>query len=341
MARRCLNGSGRRAVLRTPVCDVLGIEVPIMQAAIWPATAPELVAAVSDAGGLGSIGSVFESAESIERHIARVRELTSRPFAVNHVVPLLDEEAFKITLEAEPAVISLALGDPGDLVERAHAAGAKVVHQVHTVAQARRVAELGVDVVIAQGSEAGGQGMSLGVGAMALIPQVVDAVSPIPVLAAGAVADGRGLAAALVLGAQGANVGTRFLASEEASADEAWKRAILETESEDVVRFEVWKEIFPPTGEDAYETVPRVMRTPFVEEWQRRSEEARREAERLRDEVISVIRQRRPHELLPFTGQTAGMIRDVLPASEIVRRTVAEAEQVLERANGLRDSSPS
>ena len=322
--------------MRTPICDLLDIEVPIMQAAIWPATAPELVAAVSEAGGLGSIGSVFESAESVERQIERVRELTERPFAVNHVVPLLDEDAFEATLEAQPAVVSLALGDPGDLVERAHAAGAKVIHQVHTVGQACRVAKLGVDAIIAQGSEAGGQGMPLGVGAMALIPQVVDAVVPVPVLAAGGVADGRGLAAALVLGAQGANVGTRFLASEEASADESWKRAVLATESEDVVRFEVWKEIFPPAGEDAYETVPRVMRTPFVEEWQRRPEEARREAERLRDEVISVIRQRRPHDLLPFTGQTAGMIRDVLSASEIVRQMVVGAEQVLEQANGLR-----
>jgi nitronate monooxygenase/enoyl-[acyl-carrier protein] reductase II len=328
-------------MLRTPVCDVLGIEVPVMQAAIWPATAPELVAAVSEAGGLGSIGSVFEQAESVERQIARVRELTERPFAVNHVVPLLDEEAFEATLRAGPAVVSFALGDPGGLVERAHAAGAKVVHQVHTVGQARVVAQLGVDAIIAQGSEAGGQGMPLGVGAMALVPQVVDAVDPIPVLAAGGVADGRGLAAALVLGAQGANVGTRFLASEEASADESWKRGILATESEDVIRFEAWGQIFPPAGEDAYETVPRVMRTSFVEEWQRSPQEARREAERLRGEVISAIRQRRPHELLPFTGQTAGMIRDILPAAEIVRRMVAGAEQALERANGLRHPASS
>src|ERR671933_1322740 len=248
MARRCLNGSGRSAVLRTPMCDVLGIEIPIMQAAIWPATAPELVAAVSVAGGLGSIGSVFEPAESVQRQIARVRELTHRPFAVNHVVPLLDEEAFEATLEAKPAVISLALGDPGDLVERAHAAGATVIHQVHTVGQARRVAELGVDAIIAQGSEAGGQGMALGVGSMALIPQVAEAVDPIPVLAAGGVADGRGLAAALVLGAQGANVGTRFLASEEATADDGWKRMILGAEAEDAVRFEAWADIFPPAG---------------------------------------------------------------------------------------------
>jgi enoyl-[acyl-carrier protein] reductase II len=322
-------------MLRTPVCDLLGIEVPIMQAAIWPATSPELVAAVSEAGGLGSVGSVFESAESVQKQIARVRELTKRPFAVNHVVPLLDEEAFEATLEAEPAVISLALGDPADLLERAHAAGAKVVHQVHTVEQALRVADLGVDAIIAQGSEAGGQGLALGVGAMALVPQVADAVDPIPVLAAGGVADGRGLAAALVLGAQGANVGTRFLASHEASADEAWKQSILEARSQDVVRFEAWKEIFPPAGKGAYETVPRVMRTSFVEEWQRRPEDVRREAQRLRGELMSVVRERKPHELVPFTGQTAGMIHDVLAASEIVSEMVSKAEEALRRTSQL------
>ncbi|MDP9353017.1 MAG: nitronate monooxygenase [Chloroflexota bacterium] len=322
-------------MLRTRFCDLLGIEHPIMQAAIWPATSPELVAAVSNAGGLGSVGAVFESAETLGRQIERVRALTDHPFAVNHVVPLLDEDAFALTLEAQPAVISLALGDPGDLVERARGAGAKVIHQVHTVRQARRAAELGVDGIIAQGSEAGGQGMIEGVGALALVPQVVDAVTPIPVLAASGVADGRTLAAALVLGAQGANVGTRFLASEEASADAAWKEAVLGAESEDAVRFGVWGEIFPPAGERAYETAPRVMRTPFVEEWLHRPDQARGQAERLRGEIVSTIRERTPHELLPFTGQTAGLIREVLPAAEIVRRMVAEAELALGRAMEL------
>ena len=148
-------------MLRTPVCENLGIEVPIMQAAIWPATSPELVAAVSEAGGLGSIGSVFESAGSVEKQVARVRELTDRPFAVNHVVPLLDEETFEATLQAKPAVVSLAIGDPGEPVDRAHAAGAKVMHQVHTVAQARRVAALGVDAIVAHGAQAAGQGRAL------------------------------------------------------------------------------------------------------------------------------------------------------------------------------------
>jgi enoyl-[acyl-carrier protein] reductase II len=323
-------------MLRTPVCDLLDMKVPIMQAAIWPATAPKLVAAVSEAGGLGSIGAVFESAESVQRQIARVREITPRPFVVNHVVPLLDEAAFQATLEAEPEVVSFALGDPGELVVRAHGVGAKVIHQVHTVGQARRAAELGVDVIIAQGSEAGGQGMALGVGSMALLPQVADAVDPVPVLAAGGVADGRGLAAALVLGAQGANVGTRFLASEEASADEGWKRMMLQAESEDVVRFDAWEVIFPPAGSGAYATVPRVLRTPFVEEWSGRIQDARREAEELRDEVLSAIRERTTHELLPFSGQTAGLVHDILPATEIVEKMVAEAELALTRADGFR-----
>src|SRR5262245_57797373 len=138
-------------MLRTTFCDLVGIEQPIVQAPIWPATAPELVAAVSNAGGLGSLAAIFATAESLERQIAQVRELTDRPFAVNHVVPQLNEEAFAATLAARPAVISFALGDPGDLVARAKASGAKVMHQVHTVRQARKAAELGVDAIIAQG----------------------------------------------------------------------------------------------------------------------------------------------------------------------------------------------
>ena len=205
-------------MIKTRLCELLEIEAPIIQAAIWPATSPELIAAVGEAGAIGSLGAVFGSADGVAAEIEAVRKLTDRPFIVNHVVSQLDEAAFQATLDAKPAAVSFALGDPGGLVERAHDVGAKVIHQVHTVSQAREAADRGVDVIIAQGSEAGGQGMAGGVGAMALVPQVVDAVDPIPVVVAGGVADGRGLAAALVLGAQGANVGTRFLASEEASS---------------------------------------------------------------------------------------------------------------------------
>jgi enoyl-[acyl-carrier protein] reductase II len=316
-------------VLRTPFCELLDIDAPILQAAISPATSPELVAAVSEAGALGTIAGIFSSGDGLAEQIDRVRALTDRPFVVNHVVPTLDEDAFQATLDARPAAVSFALGYPGELVDRAHEAGAKVIHQAHTVAQAREAAERGVDVVIAQGSEAGGQGMAAGVGTMALVPQVVDAVAPVPVLAAGGIADGRGLAAALALGAAGANIGTRFLASEEAAVDETWKRRITEADSEDVVRFETWSAIMPPRPPGAYDVVPRVMRTDFVREWESRPGDAAEQSERLMGEIMGAVREGRTHDVVPFTGQTAGMIRDVQPAAKIVQDLVAEAERVV------------
>jgi enoyl-[acyl-carrier protein] reductase II len=322
-------------LLHTRFCELFDIEVPLLQAAIWPATAPELVAAVSDAGALGSLGAVFGSADRIRQQMERVRELTDRPFVVNHVVPMLDDEAFEATLESPPAAVSFALGDPGGLVDRVHSAGAKVIHQVHTAGQAREAVARGVDVVIAQGSEAGGQGMAAGVGAMALVPQVVDAVAPVPVLIAGGVADGRGLAAAMVLGAAGANVGTRFLATEEAAADPQWKRRILEIESEEAVRFEAWGAILPPS-ERGYDVVPRVIRTDFVATWERRREEAGRHAERLREEIMAAMEQQRAHELTPFAGQSAGLVQEILPAAQVVRAISQEAEHALERTAALR-----
>ena len=315
--------------LRTRFCELFGIEVPILQAAIWPATSPELVAAVGEAGAIGSLGAVFTPAEQLVEQIARVRALTDRPFVVNHVVPQLDEGAFAATLEARPAGISFALGEPGELVARAHEAGAKVIHQVHTVDQALAVVELGIDVFIAQGSEAGGQGMSTGVSTMALVPQVVDAVAPAPVLGCGGIADGRGLAAAIALGAAGANIGTRFLASEEAAVSESWKQRIREVRSEDCVRFDAWAQIMPSHG---YDVVPRVMRTEFVDAWQGRLEEAAAQAEQLRGEIVGSIRTGRPEALTPFTGQTAGLIDDVLPAREIVRALAGGACDALSRA---------
>jgi nitronate monooxygenase/enoyl-[acyl-carrier protein] reductase II len=224
--------------------------------------------------------------------------------------------------------VSFALGDPGALVDRVHAAGAKVIQQVHTVAQARDAAAGGADVIIAQGSEAGGQGLVGGVGAMALVPAVVDAVAPVPVLVAGGVADGRGLAAAIVLGAAGANVGTRFLASEEAGADASWKQRIVETDPEGAVRFQTWSAFMPARG-PGYDVVPRVIRTEFVAEWEDRPDAARAEAERLRGELMAAISEGRGHELTPFTGQSAGLVHDVRPAAEIVRGMADDAERLL------------
>ena len=319
-------------MLRTPLCDLLGIEFPIIQAGMSIATSGELVAAVSEAGGLGSLGAWQRPADDLTRQLALIRERTNRPFAVNHVVPALDEGNFALTLAARPPVISFALGDPGELVERAHDAGSLVMQQVTTVRQAVEAAERGVDVIIAQGGEAGGYGGSIAT--LVLVPQVVDAVRPLPVVAAGGIADGRGLAAALVLGAAGVNLGTRFLASVEAPIGAAWKHLLVEAGSEQAVKVEVLNDIHPVPGATGYRTVIRALHTPFIDTWQQRRDEARREAERLRGEMQAAGLERL-HEYLPGAGQSAGLIRDILPAGEIVRRIVAEAQEALAHSSTL------
>ncbi|MGC2023627.1 nitronate monooxygenase, partial [Bradyrhizobium sp.] len=143
-------------MLKTPLCDVFGIEVPIILAPMGTCTSAELAAAVSNAGGLGGIGTLFRATTAIKRDIDVVRTLTSRPFAINHIPQTLDAEAFRHTLEARPAVISFTLADPGDLMRQAHDVGSRVMVQVTTVAQAVQAAEKGADVISAQGSESGG-----------------------------------------------------------------------------------------------------------------------------------------------------------------------------------------
>jgi enoyl-[acyl-carrier protein] reductase II len=321
-------------MIRTPVCDLIGIEFPIIQAGMGPFTSAELVAAVSDAGALGSLGAGARTLESLKEQLAKTQSLTNRPFAINHTLsPLLpNPEAFSLSLKAKPRLISFALGNPKEYVQQVHDAGILVMHQVTTVQQAYQAAEGGVDIIIAQGAEAGGFGGA--VSGLVLTPQIVDAVSPIPVIAAGGIADGRGFAAALVLGAQGVNVGTRFLASVEAPISDSWKHAILGAESQDAVKVEFWNDIYPP-GEQAYYTIPRTLSSPFIKKWQNHEDKVKQEISQLNNEIISAIQQGKFGELFPFTGQSTGQIKEVLPAAEIVRRLVNEAEATLKRMSQL------
>jgi len=320
-------------MLRTALCDLLSIEHPIIQAGMGEFTSAELVAAVSNAGGLGSLGCAYRSVEEISVELEATKQLTSQPFAVNHLMLTLDEDAFSLTLDAKPKLISFAGGDPGEFVKRAHEAGILVIHQVHTVQQAYQAAEREVDVIIAQGSEAGGHGGT--VSAMSLIPQVVDAVKPIPVVASGGIADGRGLAAALALGASGVNIGTRFLASEEAPVNKAWKQMILQAESEQAVIFEAWNDIMPPLRGGGYKTRLRALRTPYIDHWQQHRDEARQSAEQLRGVMLDAIREGRQYELVPGAGQSSGLVKEILPAGEIVHRMAVEAELALKQSAGI------
>jgi nitronate monooxygenase/enoyl-[acyl-carrier protein] reductase II len=229
-------------MLRTPLLELLGIEHPIIQAGMGTfGSGAVLAAAVSNAGAIGSIGAAKRSAEDLRAELQAIRGLTSRPFIVNFTRPWLQlhPECLDCALAAGPRAISVSQGLPGDLTSRIHDAGVLVIAQVQTVEQARVAADEGVDIVIAQGAEAGGVGGFGGrIGSSVLVPQVVDALSPLPVVAAGGITDGRGLAAVLLLGASGANIGTRFLASAEAAVADDWKRRVVEAAPEEAVRFE-------------------------------------------------------------------------------------------------------
>ncbi len=316
--------------MRTALSQLLGIEHPVIQASLGPWSSVALAAAVSEAGGIGSLGTALMSPERIADQIRQMRRLTDKPFIVNHTRRPLDEEAFELTLQERPTAISLALGEPRDLALRAHDAGCLFIQQVHSVEQAVVAVEQGADVVIAQGDEAGGFGG--GVGALTLIPQVVDAVAPVPVAAAGGIADGRGLAAALALGAAGVNVGTRFLAAEETEVPEQWKQRIVDARSEDAVRALFAEQVFPPVGPGGYEgKSPRVLRTDWVDRYNADPQAVVAQRGRLAAELVDAVRQGRGHELVPFTGQSAGMIGSVRPAGEIVRQMVTEARDLLAR----------
>lgn len=312
-------------MLRTPLCDLLGIDIPIVGAPFGPWEQVELAAAISGAGGLGSVGTGLRTVPELQAQWKRLRELTDRPFAINHTIRPFGEEAFEATLDCKPPAISFHLAVPPDLVARAHERGILWLQQVVDRRQAEEAVAAGADVIIAQGGEAGGHSGS--VATMVLVPQVVDVAGEIPVVAAGGIADGRGLAAALALGAQGVSMGTRFLASAELAIAAEWKRRIVEADALDAVKVANSERVLPPYNLPGARVEPRALRTPLIAQLREHPEwiDPAAVGPRIRDAVLAG----RGDEYLPFAGQSAGLIHEVLPAAEIVRRVAAEAEAAL------------
>ena len=323
-------------MIKNALTELLGIEHPVILAPMGSCTSAAFCAAVSNAGGMGSIGTLNRTTRDVLRDLDEIRTLTTRPFAVNHIPQTLDREAFDATLKLKPRVISFALGDPGELTGPVHDAGSLVMVQVTTVAQAEQAVEHGADIIVAQGGEAGGYGGV--VSTLVLVPQIVDAVAPVPVVAAGGIFDGRGLAAALVLGAVGVNLGTRFLASEEAPIEEGWRQAVLNARSEDAIKADALNYVNPVPGTVGYGTVLRSIRTPFLERWNGDREEAIRESSRLSAQMRAAREAGRRHEFLATAGQSAGAIKAVLPVAEIIRRTVRSAEALLPKTRKRKTS---
>jgi NAD(P)H-dependent flavin oxidoreductase YrpB (nitropropane dioxygenase family) len=316
--------------MRTRACELFGIEHPVVLGGMGSGTSPELVAAVSNGGGLGIQGCAGRSPEQIARLAEAIRAATDRPFGLNLLLFLADAAAIDAVLSARPAVVSTAWPWPdfdlAALYARAHAIGARVMHMVSTVHEATRAAEAGADIIVAQGSEGGGH-VGL-MGTIVLVPQVVRAVAPLPVLAAGGIADGAGLAAAVMLGAEGVLLGTRFLATPEAPLPDAYKEAIcrsdghdtLLTELPDVIAGQVWPGAFA-----------RVLRTPFVQEWLGRAGEVRQRRAELLQRIQRAREQGDVANGSLLIGQDAGLIDRVEPAREVVQRMVREAEAILSR----------
>lgn len=322
-------------MIRTPVCDLLGITHPVFLGGMASASSAKLTAAVSEAGGLGTVGATPMGAQELRETCAAIRAATGKPYALNYLVFRLQEEGFAAGLAERPDVMAFAWcrreTPLKPYFDRARDAGSKVMFMAGRVDEARRAAEAGADVIVAQGSEGGGH---VGwMGSLPLVPMMVDAVSPVPVLAAGGIADGRGLAAALCLGAQGALIGTRFLATEESPLPQSFKEVIVRSDGHDTVLTEI-PDI--ASGQVWPGAMARAWRNRFIERWAGREWDLRQ----CRAEAFAAVQEARKHgdpqEASILIGQDAGLIRAVLPAGEVVRRIVEEAEAILsERLPGL------
>ncbi len=326
--------------LRTRLCTMLGIELPIVGAGTGSIAGARLAAAVTNAGGFGMTGAAGDPPDEVIARLREIRRLTPGPVGVNVILELQPTEAVAAILEEGIDVLATGFGDPTACIELCRAAGTKVFHRCETPAEAHAAAAAGADAVIAQGSDSGGH--TGAVPTFALVPQVVDAAGATPVLAAGGIADGRGLAAALALGAEGALLGTRLVASEESGAHELYKREIVGASAEDSILTDIFEIGWPGRPE-------RVLRNATTDAWELEPEPRSRPSDRPA-EVIA----RRPlpdgeleiprwfvdtpnagdvgavGEMALYAGPGAGLVREVLPAGEIVRRLALEAESVLE-----------
>lgn len=302
-------------------------------------TSLELAAAVSNAGGLGIISFGGYPPPLLRQEIHRLRTLTNKPFGVNLILEFPLEEHISVCIEERVPVLSFFWGDSSPYVDQAHAVGLKVLDQIGSVEAAQRSAHAGVDVIIAQGVEAGGH-ITGQVSTMVLVPRVVDAVSPVPVVAAGGIADARGLVAALALGAEGIVLGTRFLATPEATAHPLYKQKVLEATEEDTVRTTLFGHGWPNAPH-------RALRTPFVDGWL--EHEARGSEQRADEPVIGETKfggQSVPvHRFMGYppstdatgdigsmgllAGQSVGLVREIKPAAQIIEELLEGARQII------------
>jgi len=315
-------------MIHTRICDLLGIVHPIVLGGMGTATTAPLVAAVSNAGAFGTLGTSAFNAATLYNEVASIRERTEKPFGINHLLFQIKEDMFAVTLRAQPRVIAFAWArkdqDLREYVQRAHEAGSKVMYAAGEVPEGVRAAEAGADVIVAQGTEAGGH-----VGWMAslpLVPMMVRAVSPLPVLSAGGIADGHGVAAALALGADGVLLGTRFMATPEAPIHPNYKQVIVKSDGHDTVLTEIpditTQRVWPGA-------MSRAQRNKFIERWSGREWALRQNAQEVGKQAAAARAAGDIDNASLSFGQDAGLIDSIKSVKEVVQDIVFEAEEII------------
>ncbi|MDI3540578.1 MAG: enoyl-[acyl-carrier protein] reductase [Thermosediminibacterales bacterium] len=308
-------------MFHTEICDILGIEYPILQGGMaWVATG-ELAAAVSNGGGLGIIGAGNAPPDIVEKEIKKAKSLTNKPFGVNvyYMSPFVDE-VIDVVIKEKVAVITTGAGNPGKHIDRLKEAGVKIIPVVASVALARRLERMGVDAIIAEGMECGGHIGDLTT--MALVPQVVDAVN-VPVIAAGGIADGRGLAAAFMLGAKGVQMGTRFICSEECTVHDNYKMAIIKAKDRETV----------VTGRTTGHPV-RALKNKLSRQFElleKQGADIKQLEELGTGKLKSAAIDGDVETGSLMAGQIAGLIDNIMPAGRIIHEIIKEAEEIIKK----------
>lgn len=309
----------------TALTEMFGLQHPIVLGPMGGVSGGHLAATVSNAGGLGLVGGGYGDPAWLRTELSRVKEETQQPWGVGLITWSVDRSVVELVLSYQPHAVMLSFGDPRPYVSAIKSAGCRLICQVQDLAAARLAQEAGADVIAAQGTEAGGHGG--GRATLPLVPAVVDAVAPTPVVAAGGIADGRGLAAALMLGAHGALIGTRFYASAEALGQDRAKQRIVAARGNETARTRVFDIVRGYAWPGAY--TGRALRNRFMERWDGSENDlaVALEAERAAYQVAA--REGDYDTAVVWAGEVVDLIKRVEGAAALVARISVEAEAQL------------
>jgi nitronate monooxygenase len=316
--------------MHTALTTLLHIEHPIIQAGMGGGATPQLAAAVSNAGALGSLASIAMPPEMVRANIAETRSLTDRPFAVNIVTWEFTsnwQEIIDAVIDERPPVVTISFGDPIPAFERCNAAGLQTILQVQDVAGLKAAIAARPDAIIVQGNEAGGHTGRRST--LSFAAQALDMAGDIPVVVAGGIANGRGLAAALAMGAAGVVMGTRFKATQEFGGQPLHKEAIVASDGSNTLYDEI--NDLARGGLWPNNVTGRAIRNSFTQEWEGRREELAAAVAAETPRGFFTAHMAEPERQLNWAGEISGIITEVLPAAEVVRRTVTEATELIEK----------